>query len=153
MNTQEGNKLIAEFIGMKFQHISIDSHNYEQYSYGLPDELSVQVYGYKGATCFLDDQFYKSWDWLMPVVEKIEEMCNYEKTQPFFSVESFDIKWDRKYPNRKSRAWISICTKLNGLGSEFHNIISEPNDSKIQAVFEAVLEFIAWYNHQKVATP
>lgn len=74
--TLEGNKLIAEFMGMNFLSTHFDSAGYEQYSYSVSDEISKQVYGYTGATTFLDNQFNSSFDWLMPVVEKIIELKN-----------------------------------------------------------------------------
>lgn len=78
---QEGCKLIAEFMGMKHIKTLFDSHGYEQYNYTMPDELSKQVYGYVGAECFLEDQFSKSWDWLMPVFSKINDMVKSEEIE------------------------------------------------------------------------
>lgn len=74
LSIKEGNILIAEFMGMKFLSTHFDSAGYEQYSYSVSDEISKQVYGYTGATTFLDNQFNTSWDWLMPVLEKISKI-------------------------------------------------------------------------------
>ena len=49
MNTQENNKMIAEFMGSNLD--GLEPFQYE-------DEL----------------QYHKDWNWLMPVVEKIEDM-------------------------------------------------------------------------------
>jgi hypothetical protein len=54
MNTTENNKLIAEFMG---------------YPYFLSDS---------GVDSWGDDEFHQSWDWLMPVVEKINETGRFE---------------------------------------------------------------------------
>lgn len=62
----EGNKLIAGFIKMKKLSIYFDSYGNQQEEYSMPDNLSIQVYGYTKAQCFLEDQFSKSWDWLIP---------------------------------------------------------------------------------------
>ena len=71
--------------------------------------------------------YHHSWDWLMPVVEKIESLnsicliknhwCNI-KTTDFDSV------------NIKGFSTLKIC------------------DTKIEAVYKAVVEFIKWYNQQ-----
>jgi hypothetical protein len=131
MNKQEqileGNKLIAEFMGMQFLSTHIDSHNYEQYSYSMPDELSKQVYGYTDATCFLsDEQFHISWDWLMPVVEKIGELnCIVEITT--------------------SKQCRIFTTK--DADKPYWNIT---NGKMIEAVWQAVVEFIKRYNNQTI---
>jgi len=50
MNTQENNKMIAEFMGY---------------------ELIGNTYSKKnGMDWFIEPQYHNSWDWLMPVVEK-----------------------------------------------------------------------------------
>lgn len=59
MNTQENNKLIAEFMGLesdRYYYTNADgSEDYVDYQ---NDEM----------------HFDTSWDWLMPVVEKIEQV-------------------------------------------------------------------------------
>ncbi len=50
MNTQENNKLIAEFLGK--------DHEFNQ--------------------CLSAPQYHKSWDWLMPVVQKCYKIDNEE---------------------------------------------------------------------------
>lgn len=54
MNTQENNKMIAEFMGYEVKHNKCYSPKYN-------DGTIAPM------------QFHKSWDWLMPVVNKIEE--------------------------------------------------------------------------------
>ena len=59
MNTQENNKMIAEFIGMQSTDIGwYDNEETLQLQNNTFDEL----------------QFHKSWNWLMPVVDKIEQV-------------------------------------------------------------------------------
>ena len=58
MNTQENNKMIAEFMGLE--------HCYRPYGDGF---MEVKK---EGLCIELEDlQYHESWDWLMPVVEKI----------------------------------------------------------------------------------
>ena len=71
--------------------------------------------------------YHKSWDWLMPVVEKIESLSyNFEKNyQPV------------------DKDWQCLITKGNDIMfQEFHT------DSKLAAHY-VVTEFIKWYNKNK----
>jgi hypothetical protein len=60
MNTQENNKLIAEFMGYEII--------YRPNSNGFIEISDTEL-------CDVDDlEYHKSWDWLMPVVERIEQV-------------------------------------------------------------------------------
>ena len=64
MKNLENNKLIAEFMGIKQ-----GSKNYNLMSEGF----MVTVIDRTKASCIADElRFNISWDWLMPVVDKIE---------------------------------------------------------------------------------
>ena len=67
MNTQENNKLIAEFMGAKPLVLG-GSTEYEMY--GVLDCIED---GENEKHYFIDDEmrFHESWDWLMSVVKKI----------------------------------------------------------------------------------
>lgn len=72
---------------------------------------------------FEDFKFHSDWNWLMEVVEKIEGLGNH----------GFTIY-------RKT-------TNINGLPIELANT---RKSTKIQAVYNACVEFIKWYNeHNK----
>ena len=64
----EGNKLIAEFMGWKIDY------RHSSFTDGKPNEVLVSP---DGKTVLRTHnelyrlQYYESWDWLMPVVEKI----------------------------------------------------------------------------------
>lgn len=74
-------------------------------------------------------KFNESWSWLMPVVEKIEEMD---------IVASFQIEQPTIYIRASSES------------STFEDIeIDIFNKSKIEAVYEACIKFIKWYNNEK----
>jgi len=62
MNTQENNKLIAEFMGAETLYNQLD-------------------YCTDMAFPFDDLHFHESWDWLMPVVQKcrLESRCEYDE--------------------------------------------------------------------------
>jgi hypothetical protein len=88
--TIEGNKLISEFMGV-FYHKADYSFN--------------AVTGY---------EYNVSWDWLMPVIEKIEEKNTVE-------------------------------IKGNAVVIPYANVFVR-GDSKLEAAWQAVVEFIKWYN-------
>lgn len=110
MNTLEGNKLIAEFLGFKMIN-------------------DLQISTPNGGGAFLSElQYHTSWDWLMPVVEKIESL----------STHSVVI--------RKSLPPTTLCVcTISNPENEFLGM----NESKIEAIYKAVLEFIQWYNTQQ----
>lgn len=111
MNTQENNKLIAEFMGLSIKEgVSYYTDENDMFP------MNVEV---KGVHLPYDTD----WNWLMPVVEKIESL-GYE----FFIVE------DRiKIAHNTDH---SIDTIINfTLGG-----------SKREATYKAVVEFINQYN-------
>ena len=126
-----GSALIAEFIGIKEIESSYDS-------YGQPKPIWYAGYlGYRTPAFSVpnksiehllnENKFNNSWDWLMPVIEKIEIDCK-------FDVHIYG-HYNWKEPNR--------CVILDWKDKE---IVSTSNDSKIQCVFDAVVEFIKWWN-------
>jgi len=66
MNTQENNKLIAEFMGMQKTDI------------GWYDAEKLIDLWYTTDNTFDELLFNKSWDWLKPVVKKCREESNEE---------------------------------------------------------------------------
>ena len=99
---KENNKLIAEFLGKDH-------------------ELNK---------CISTREFHKSWDWLMPVVEKIEctTIDNDDNSDNFFNVmiEVFECNINGG----------DIC-------------ICKSGNTKIDATYNAVVEFINQYNKNK----
>ena len=90
MNTQEGNKLIGDFMGKSFK----DPLNY---------------------------MYDKSWDWLMPVVEKISKL----------SPLNIDMSsWGAKI--RLSDAGLVV-----------------KDENLIVAIWTSVVKYIQWYNQNK----
>jgi len=135
----EGNKLIAEFMGYKpcFSHI-IDKYNYTQTVDGF------LITGKCNAGNHQEDEyenfaikhliFHYSWDWLMPVVEKIE------------SISELSL-------NRKCNFHVTIekhqCVIMWGISFTISDIY-DYNNSKISTVYKSVIEFIKWYNENKL---
>lgn len=68
----EGNKLIAEFMGLKAMEVAK----------GMPDikyEHSFTTHGFKEQTHEAMLLFHSSWDWLIPVIDKITSSNEYYK--------------------------------------------------------------------------
>jgi len=115
----EGNKLIAEFMGGKY---------YKDVTFKIQsDEIWLPIHGIvKCATIESGKgriiQYHTSWDWLMPVVEKIEKL------------------------GVKLEIVGHICRIT--YNSSYSYVISE-NIPKIEAVYNAIIEFIKWYNENQ----
>ena len=107
--TIEGNKLIAEFMGYHYKDGFIYADN--------PESAKLKK----------DCKYHTSWDWLMPVVEKIRTL-NPDKGKLWF-------EWEILFCH--CRIWSN--TKL-----EWKN----NSGTTINAVFESVTQFIQWYNQQ-----
>lgn len=104
----EGNKLIAEFMSIEFKDVG----------------YSNKMASINGGFYFANElKYHTSWDWLMPVVEKIENLHD-----GYMLVEISDEK----------------C--YIGYGSFYQNTATA--ETKIQAVYGAVVEFIKWYNQK-----
>lgn len=112
MNTTENNKLIAEFM-----------------EYATPDGIYFEKN--KGTLChYMLMPFHTSWNWLMPVVRKIEYMEEGVANGNFL---------------------------LECIGNSAKFILDDGTrlfkdnmyDTKLEAIYQAVVEFIKWYNENK----
>ena len=121
----EGNKLIAEFMELGMS----DSYGY--FYVKLVDR--IEMYNQ------FQFMYHLSWDWLMPVVEKIERLYETETSLPMFEINSHYCKFALTYPH-KYKAFITGCYR------------SSPEEikanSKIEAAWIVAVEFIKYYNKQ-----
>ena len=81
------------------------------------------------------EDFHSDWNWLMQVVEKIE---NTEVVGQVFNIQinrnkTHILYAPANYPNEK---W-------------FENLILKEGKDKILNTYQAIVEFIKWYNEQK----
>lgn len=101
MNTTENNKLIAEFMELeatpKYNPKEYYIKEYNSGEWYLPEEM----------------QYHNSWDWLMPVIQKVNEVSGYN-----------DYNTDRLHIQRV----LDDCISENAVG--------------IDEVHKAVVEFI-----------
>jgi hypothetical protein len=113
LTKEEGNKLIAEFFGKKTKD--------KVYQW----ELFNDQWATEGL------KFHSSWDWLMPVVEKIESLW-IDGAQSRCKIEGVVV---------------SLWHEVGYRNIDFaYN--SPTNGNKIDNLWNAVVQFIQWYNSQ-----
>ena len=131
----EDNKLIAEFMGHK---LGLDGD-------GM-GEPQCRIFEKGLGTKFIEDTYSKSWDWLMPVVDKIErkhkanfrteclwnEFIECSIYQVIVSIEQGEMSKDKSciYDSKKIYWYIGDSVKC-----------------KREATYKAVVEFIKTYNN------
>ena len=147
------NKLIAEFMGLKYYEPFFEVTDESQMEKIEVRKGKVISFGYMFEPHEL--RYHESWAWLMPVVDKIEEMgfttsikTSYARINPremgrydnYISFVGFNEGgWHSRNP----------CPSVdddidNGYESKGHEIIN-----KRQAIYKAVVVFINWYNKNK----
>lgn len=112
----EGNKLIAEFMGYEY----FNDHKLNGIKGVLKKEGKLSLHANIIDKSFCT-KYHSSWDWLMPVVEKIEHNIT--------PVEILDTQ---------CRIGRTIYNK--------EEILVSSDESKIESVWQAVVQFIQWYN-------
>ena len=139
MKTQtvlEGNKLIAEFMGAIF-HKDWTSAIYkipqDTYEYIInPTPVSSKFW-------MADEMCYhSSWDWLMPVVDKIEKENASQFTYRYYD----EINWGKELHVVTSSYFLNSYNRLN-------KKFKCESSNKLEAYWLAVVEFIKWYNLNK----
>ena len=122
---EEGNKLIAEFMGGKKNNIS-DIYYLPEFGHYFNSYGQIEW-----SDCFRLNElkYHTSWDWLMPVVEKIE---------------SFDhISVDMT----KGYCRVFKCYNFEDRYRHGNQLAFSSDTPKIQAVWSACVEFIDWFNN------
>lgn len=117
MNITENNKIIAEFMGIIYM-----------------EKNKLCAYLFPNGTTCLDTElkYHSDWNWLMEVVEKIENL-EYINRKGRFSIGS--TNFEENYT-----AFVLDCDE------EF---IQEDGEIKIISVYNVVIEFIKWYNQKE----
>lgn len=124
----EGNKLIAEFMGFKpwvdfniqLGFCELNINKYSTYEDGM---------GHIPHACtFKELRFHSSWDWLMPVIDKIGTILFEDNILPDYIDRSY-VKSDC-YENDTTK---SILINLSIFAS-------------LEDVYEETIDFIKWYN-------
>jgi len=120
MQHTEDNKLIAQFMG--------GNHNI------LTNMLKLDIYGNGEKWYFYEQLKYNSsWDWLMPVVEKISLMNKTTGFMGVFTLFNLGRTKVQCYNRENLTKDIDILDQRSG----------------IAPTYKAVVEFIKWYNENK----
>jgi hypothetical protein len=150
---KSGNALIAEFV-------DLTPHGMFSNELQAPDEFGWMAVRVNVAADYLKEdgefesfehlfEFHSSWDWLMPVVEKIENIDIRNNGYDFPKVKLMGDHCEI-FTFATYRGTSFYWKKYYSITGTFHN---HPNqcESKIEAVYKAVVEFIKWYN-EKIKT-
>lgn len=82
--------------------------------------------------------FYESWDWLMPVVEKISKITFKWETKHESGTDSYYLRTFGMLDEETGRVMVRI-----------NNCALHTAPTLIEATYKAVVEFIKWYNENK----
>jgi hypothetical protein len=131
-----GDGLIAEFMGAK---------------YSMTVGWEFSMFGSVYSNCYNTLRFHSSWDWLMPVVEKIGTLTvkGYVKS-PISDNKKYKVIMSFGVNISKSQCTISrdILPQYYGTERDFLDLydcfnIDKP---KIEIVWLSIIAFIKWYN-------
>jgi hypothetical protein len=134
----KNNRLIAEFMGGKECTVYNGADGSQYQAFGFKDTHVTDKWRVDNkAAWFTFVPYHTSWDWLMPVVEKIEQIkgCNVYTSKTTHGEFSIEISYETPY-----YSYISNTKSI---------FIKDKTLSKIEATHKAVVEFIKWYNQQK----
>ena len=121
MNKIKGNKLIVEFRNC------ISTQNRRDDTVYKNTPVSPHAH--------YELKFHSSWDWLMSVVEYIDEILDEE--------DFVTISYNRCFIEINNPFWLFFDKDIDSL------TIEGTGNSKIKATWNAVCEFITWYNENK----
>lgn len=119
MKVEEGNKLIAEFMGV---------YSWDDNRYGLMWKNPVSGSSSKSL------QYHSSWGWIMPVVEKIESIGGAfhiykRKVIVVFDTENHNYTHDELHEHPKYSYQTGYF-----------------DGNKVERIYECAIQFIQWYN-------
>jgi hypothetical protein len=123
--TEEKNRMIAEFMGGEFEKMHFNGVEQEVVTLINCHQIKMSQLMSVYTSNLL---FHTSWDWLMPVVEKIETELKYE------------VLIGRIY------------SQVNIIGDEDNTIskwVCGDPKKKLEITYETICQFIEWYNENK----
>ena len=111
----------------------------------MKDKLITEFMGETG------EHEYKSWNHIMPVVEKIESL---DLSEWMYKWEGIDGETEYNFEGisveiENTRCWIYINLSLDPYWTINEKTFKVKYETKLEAVYEAVVEFIEWFNERK----
>jgi hypothetical protein len=133
MTTTENNKLIAEFMGFELTDRVILPETYkgEESHFSILEFMDMVRESDNLPPCSIENlKFHSDWNWLMEVVEKIESLIFENDT--YYNVQILS----------------GCCVYIiSSNGDEL--VCSDNEQSKLDCVYNACIEFIKWWNENK----
>lgn len=133
---EEGNKLIAEFMGFELKPHAIKSYAKEGLKQWRTKDVNSPLWRLLEGNQHEQIHFHSDWNWLMHVVEKIESM-------------RYDVILQGVWLSvggGKGHSLRHVCAVSEITGTQISNADS---GVKIDAVYNAIVQFILWYNQKK----
>ena len=146
------NKLIAEF--MCYYKYELQ-HGFTDEKPNMIDYYKISEvpknYGNEDWHNEISLRFDTSWDWLIPVIEKIESL---DLSEWMYKWEGMDGETNYNFEGisveiENTRCWIYINLSLDPYWTINEKTFNIKHETKLKAVYEAVVEFIEWYNERK----
>ena len=125
--TIENNKLIAEFMGGEFANHNCQPTAYWEFWKDEPPSNAPYIFN-------RHLKYHTSWDWLMPVVEKVTSLTKEKRYIPPGKYLEYKEQRD-KYDEQ----WEKL------FDYQAYNFFS----GEIKSIYQAIVEFIKWYNSNK----
>ena len=138
--TIENNKLIAEFMGYDADKAEVTIPKFKRLiAFKSQSIKSTTIACFESSIFkFNELQFHSSWEWLMPVVEKIEQNKSYFKKELQLKITKYSVSW-------QTIANEEVILSPN----VFHKYGTYAGIEKLQAVYNSVIDFINWHNKTK----
>lgn len=122
--THKQDILIAKFMGGKFVK-RIHGIDYWAVPENTPNSNNASMGAFR---------YHNSFDWLMPVIEKIESLG-------YSTVIGYNAE--------KKFHWTAIFTGTEFQRKEIKSYEGETGEPKIRVVMQVLVKFITWYNQRK----
>jgi len=122
----QNNAIIAKFMGLKPVEYKGRYSINKDHCMCREDTAEKALEGFSSIA-----KYNTSWEWLMPVVEKIEEL-KIDRYTPFITITNYACKIEVG-----KRDYNKLITFVVAKGNKHHN------------VYKAVVQFINWYNKNK----
>jgi hypothetical protein len=139
METTEGNKLIAEFMGGDLRKDGKD----EFFVFDTPDGRSEE---------FVENlKYHKSWDWLILVIQKTGDLI-IDRFPLNATISKSGIYIGYNNHNCAGEQKTGDLEIVNTLNINYFANNNEDKKSLIQSVWIGVVQFIKWYNKKQNET-